>query len=105
MTRTTCFSIAALATSLLLASPAFAREGDVEACMDKAEGDDCTRADGDPGVCQPDDSDPDVLECDDDALADDSVQGCSTSGRPIGDTAALLVAGAALGLSRLRRRR
>jgi hypothetical protein len=105
MTRTTRFSIAALATSLLLASPAFAREGDVEACIDLAEGDDCTRADGDPGICQPDDSDPDVLECDDDALADDAAQGCSASGRPLGDASGLVLVGAALGLSRLRRRR
>ena len=102
MTRITCMSIVTVATSLLLASPTLAKEGDVEACIDKVEGDDCTRADGDVGVCQPDESDPNVLKCDDDAL-DDSSEGCNTTGRG-GDGAGLLLAAAALFASRFRRR-
>lgn len=50
-----------------LSTPAYARDGDEEACEGKEAGDPCTRSRGEEGTCQPDDSDPDVLTCDDDA--------------------------------------
>ncbi len=40
--------------------------GDNDGCADLDEGDACVRKDGRNGVCKPDDSDPGVLECDDD---------------------------------------
>lgn len=62
--RISCAAVVAL----LWSATAFAKEGDVEACAGLEAGDGCTRADGDPGVCQPDDSDPNVIKCDDDGL-------------------------------------
>lgn len=59
---------AALALGLASSSSALAKEGDIEACEGLAVGDACTRLDGDPGVCQPDASDPNVIKCDDDGL-------------------------------------
>jgi hypothetical protein len=61
----------------LVSGAAWGREGDEEACVDLFEGDACTRDDGSEGTCLPDDSDPDVLKCDDDGL---SGGGTSTSG-------------------------
>lgn len=68
---------------LLGAATADAREGDEAACEGLVEGDDCTRANGDAGLCQPDDSDPEVLVCDDDGLGSSDGSGssdCSTAG-------------------------
>ncbi|MFN7147283.1 MAG: hypothetical protein ACK4YP_26180, partial [Myxococcota bacterium] len=60
-------SVLGVATLLFaLSTPAFARDGDEEACEGKEAGDPCTRSRGDEGTCQPDDSDPTVLKCDDD---------------------------------------
>ncbi len=41
------------------------------ACVELAEGDMCTRDDGQAGTCVPDDSDPGVLECEDDHGSND----------------------------------
>jgi MYXO-CTERM domain-containing protein len=110
----------ALALSLAFATvagPALADDADKAACADKAEGDDCTRGDGDPGVCVPDDSDP-VLTCEDDAgssgrgsgsgdssadSSDDDTStgdGCSAGGAPGSGLGALLLAGLALAARR-----
>ena len=74
--------IAALASCLVLDAPALADEADKAACANLDEGDACTRGDGDPGTCVPDESDPAVLTCEDEgeggAAADD---GCSASGQ------------------------
>lgn len=57
---------------------AFAKDGDEEACVGLQDGDACVRADGDPGVCQPDESDVNILVCDDDGqVGDDSSGGTS----------------------------
>lgn len=53
---------------LAASSSSFAKEGDIEACEGLEDGDACTRADGDAGICQPDASDPGVITCDDDGL-------------------------------------
>jgi hypothetical protein len=98
-----------LFTVLLTATAAFAKDGDEEACAGLEVGDDCTRADGDPGVCQEDTSDPGVLTCDDDALGaggggdtdTSSSGGCRVAGVQGGAALSLL----ALGLLRRRARR
>lgn len=77
-----------LFSATVLAAPmALADDEDKAACVDLDEGDDCTRGDGDPGVCIPDESDPNVLTCDDDTLSSGgggsnsgSGDGCSASG-------------------------
>ncbi|HHH28158.1 MAG TPA: hypothetical protein ENK57_07415 [Polyangiaceae bacterium] len=63
---------------------AYADAEDKAACVDLAEGDDCARGDGDPGICIPDESDPNVLTCDDDAAASDAMDGdgCTVGGDP-----------------------
>lgn len=100
------------------AAPAFADDADKAACADKSEGDDCTRGDGDPGTCVPDDSDP-VLTCEDDAgSADDSSSsdddssddssssgGCSAGGAPASSGGAPIAGALALALGIARRRR
>ena len=53
---------------------ALANDEDKAACADLQEGDECTRKDGDAGVCVPDDSDP-VLTCEDDVS--DNLGGCA----------------------------
>ena len=99
------------AASLLVTSTAFADDADKAACAALDEGDDCTRGDGRAGTCIPDDSDPNVLTCDDDASGlDDSSDdgGCSVGARSAaaGSPAALLAMGigAAFALSRRSRR-
>ncbi|NUP14299.1 MAG: hypothetical protein HOW73_50350 [Polyangiaceae bacterium] len=108
--------------SILLATVAFAPaiasadDADKAACADLDEGDECTRGDGDPGFCIPDESDANVLTCDDDRSAggtggssagDDnsSGAGCSASSGAANASGAILVALAGLGISAARRRR
>ncbi len=66
----------------LLVAPAIASadEADKAACADLDEGDDCTRGDGGPGTCIPDESDPDVLTCDDDSSSSSTGSGGSDDG-------------------------
>lgn len=81
------------------------RDADRIACADLSEGDECTEDDGDAGACKPDDSDPNVLECDDDALAGSSSSGgCSAAGTTGAASTGVLV-GLALALSALRGRK
>lgn len=84
------------------------KDGDELACASLAEGDACTEEDGDAGFCVPDDSDPNVLECDDDGAssASSSSLGCSTaaSGAAGGGAFALLALVAAVGVRRRPRR-
>ena len=103
------------------AAPARADQADKDACASLDEGDDCTRGDGGSGVCVPDESDPGVLTCDDDASAggsgsgddgsgDDSSGGralaCSASdGAPSGGAAPLAFALGAIALVAWGRRR
>ncbi len=105
----------ALAASFF-ASPVLADDADKAACADLDEGDECTRGDGDPGVCIPDESDTGVLSCDDDTLgsgsssssgssSDDGTSGCSASGRRTANDGMLAVGVAAVGLALLRRKR
>jgi hypothetical protein len=97
--------------TLLSTGAALAKEGDVEACSGKSQGDACTRADGDAGTCSPDDSDPNVLTCDDDATGaggsssgDDG--GCSGSdGSTTSSSNAPVAAFALLGLGAFGRTR
>ncbi|NUO49401.1 MAG: hypothetical protein HOV80_11150 [Polyangiaceae bacterium] len=104
-----CF--ATLLTGALLFSPAvaFADDADKAACASLEEGDDCTRGDGDPGVCSRDESDANVLTCDDDAIgsgsggSDDGSSGCSASGHAEGSIAGVLLALGALLTARARR--
>jgi hypothetical protein len=111
--RSTVFGVALAGLVSLAATPALADDEDKAACADLDEGDDCTRGDGDPGTCIPDDSDSSVLSCDDDASGsgaggsggdDSSSGGCNAngSGDPIG-----WLSGAALmaGLAFIKRRR
>jgi hypothetical protein len=98
--RSTVFGVALAGFVTLAATPALADDADKAACANLEEDDDCTRGDGDPGVCIPDESDPDVLTCDDDSSGtggsggdDSSSGGCSAGGGdPIGwlATASLL---------------
>lgn len=75
---------------------AFAKDGDEEACVGLVDGDACVRADGDAGVCQPDESDASILVCDDDGASGSdsgSGSGCdSGSGAPVGWLAMALLA-------------
>jgi len=57
---------AAFLAAGLAPARALADDADKAACASLDEGDDCTRGDGDPGVCIPDESDTNVLTCDDD---------------------------------------
>lgn len=63
---------------LLWGAPALAREGDAEACDGLEVGDDCTRSDGDAGVCEEDRSDPNVVVCEDGAGSGSA--DCGTAG-------------------------
>lgn len=113
--------LAALSLAVALATasaPALADDDDKAACADKAEGDACTRGDGDAGVCVPDDSDP-VLTCEDDVGStsgsgstsggsddssdDSSSGGCSAAGSPASPAGALALVGLALAAARSRR--
>lgn len=107
--RSTVFGVALTGLVSLVAMPAFADDADKAACANLEEDDDCTRGDGGPGVCIPDESDPNVLTCDDDSSGtggsggDDASGGCSAGGGdPIG-----WLAGASLlvGLAFVKRRR
>ena len=68
----TSFLLTTLLSAAVTFVPAlsYADDADKAACVDLDEGDDCTRGDGGPGVCIPDESDPDVLTCDDDPSED-----------------------------------
>lgn len=91
---------------------AHADDADKAACVDLDEGDDCTRGDGGPGVCIPDESDPDVLTCDDDpgvdnsggGSSDDGGAGCAAAPSASGSPVVALV-GLALALAARARRR
>ncbi len=66
----------ALGFALVLTAPlASADDDDKAACVNLEEGDACTRGDGDPGFCFPDESDPQVLTCDDDGAGGDGSSG------------------------------
>lgn len=88
--------------AMLVTTSAFAKDGDEEACAGLDVGDACTRADGDPGTCQEDTSDPGVITCDDDtptggASGSDtdgssSGGGCDVGGAPAGVLVGLLAA-------------
>lgn len=109
MFRSIVFGVALTGLVSLAATPAFADAADKAACADLEEGDDCTRGDGGPGTCIPDESDADVLTCDDDASGtggsggDDSSGGCSAGG---GDPIGWLASASLLaGLAFVKRRR
>jgi MYXO-CTERM domain-containing protein len=95
-----------LVVSTVSANAAFADEADKAACVDLEEGDACTRGDGDPGTCVPDESDPDVLTCEDEAGAGGAASGeggCSSAGqhgRAPGAALAVAVAGLLVGRRR-----
>jgi uncharacterized protein (TIGR03382 family) len=104
MNRSASLFALALASSLAFTSGfAFADEADKAACVDKSEGDECTRGDGDPGFCEVDESD-DVLSCDDDG-ASSSSGGCSASATDPGSLTGLAGVIGALALVRRRRSR
>ena len=54
-----------------------ANDANEAACVELSEGDDCVRGDGDAGTCLPDDSDPDVLTCEDGPGTDEDGGGVS----------------------------
>ncbi len=82
------------------------READRIECADLAEGDSCTESDGDAGACKVDDSDPNVLECDDDTASssNSSSAGCNASGAEGTNSGALLLVGLALAVAGRRQR-
>jgi MYXO-CTERM domain-containing protein len=74
----------ALATSLAtFAATASADQADKDACVGLAEGDACTRGDGEPGFCAWDDTDP-VLTCEDatSSSSSSSSSGCDDDSDP-----------------------
>ena len=79
--RSLLVALSTAATLALVPTAALADQADKDACADLEEGDDCTRGDGGPGVCIPDESDTTVLTCDDDSsgTSDDSSSGCTTA--------------------------
>jgi MYXO-CTERM domain-containing protein len=81
------------------------READRIECAELSEGDSCTESDGDEGACKVDDSDPNVLECDDDAVASSSSAsaGCSASGGDATSSGVLLLLGLSLAVAGRRR--
>lgn len=109
MTFSKLFGVLLASASLFAALPAAADDADKAACASLDEGDDCTRGDGDPGVCIPDESDASVLTCDDDTSsgaggsADDNGSGCSATGRA-GSAGWLVIGGVALALASRGRR-
>ncbi|MBK6513174.1 MAG: hypothetical protein IPM79_06930 [Polyangiaceae bacterium] len=113
----TSFLLTTLLSAAVTFVPAlsYADDADKAACVDLDEGDDCTRGDGGPGVCIPDESDPDVLTCDDDpsedgggggSSSDSGGAGCAIGSGPSGAPllAVVGVALAAAGLGSRRRR-
>ena len=104
------FGLLFVGVSLLVALPAAADDADKAACASLEEGDDCTRGDGGPGVCIPDESDASVLTCDDDASSgaggssDDDSAGCSAAAGN-GSAGWLVVVGAAAAATLRGRRR
>lgn len=117
ITMTTSLRLFTACTALLLGlvtlpSIASANDEDKAACAALEEGDACERSDGSDGTCQPDESDPGVLTCEDDppsggsggsSSGSDDSEGCNLAG----DTrdAAFLAVALGLGLFSLRRRR
>jgi hypothetical protein len=87
---------------------AHADDGDKAACADLAEGDACTDSDGAEGTCVPDESDANVLTCEDSASVDDSSSGCSASASRGADRSSAWLAAlgfvTAIGASRRARR-
>jgi uncharacterized protein (TIGR03382 family) len=110
--RSSMLGISTAALLAVSATPALADQADKDACVGLEEDDDCTRGDGDPGFCIPDESDPNVLTCDDDTAGaggddgsggdDSSGSGCSASG---GAGSSLAGGGLIAGLIALARRR
>ena len=102
---------APIAIALAFASfttPLHADDADKAACADLAEGDACKDSDGADGTCVPDESDVNVLTCDDSASVDDSSGGCSASASRGADRSSAWLAAlgfvAAIGASRRARR-
>jgi hypothetical protein len=103
--------IALLVAFSFMPSLASANDEDKAACADLEEGDACERSDGSDGTCQPDESDPGVLSCEDDpsgggggsSSGSDDSTGCNLSGGT--RDAAFLTVALGLGLFSLRRRR
>lgn len=105
MNRSASLLALALASSLAFTSGlAFADDDDKAACVDKSEGDECTRGDGDPGYCEVDESD-DVLSCDDDGPSSGNSSGCSASANDPGSLFGMAGVLGALALVRRRRSR
>lgn len=75
MKKSILAALALSCASLLPTTASFANEGDVQACDGKTDGDDCTRSDGGAGTCQPDESDPAVLTCEDTGADDEACTG------------------------------
>ncbi|MEZ4439570.1 MAG: MYXO-CTERM sorting domain-containing protein [Polyangiaceae bacterium] len=101
------FTLLAAVGLALPAGIASADDADKAACVDLEEGDDCTRGDGGPGTCIPDESDANVLTCDDDGAGGsggDDGGGCSVSGQDPSSALPLLALGLGAVLVRRRRR-
>ncbi len=97
----------ALCSTTTLTSLAFADAADKAACANLKEDDACTRGDGRPGTCVPDESDPGVLTCDDDAGGggggggdDDGCSAAGSSSTGGGAVIPLLLAAVGVALSR-----
>ena len=105
-------AVASSAVLVAMASDARADDADKAACIDMDEGEACVDSDGEPGTCVADESDPNVLSCED---SDDDDGGNSTTnstndnddddGCSIGGRAALAPAFALVLLGLWRRRR
>lgn len=93
-------------TATTISPVALADDDDKAACAALEEGDDCTRGDGDPGFCIPDESDPNVLTCDDDTsgLDDADDGGCSVGGDAASSSLSLVPFGLVMWWLRRRRR-
>ncbi len=106
---------ASLTLVLLIGAQGTARADDADkaACVNKSEGDACERGDGDAGVCVPDESDANVLTCEDtvgggndDNSGDDSPSCSVTPSAAAPGLAGLLALGLLFGVrGRTRRRR
>lgn len=78
--RRTLTNLGATALFLTLASsPALADDADKAACASLDRGDACIRGNGDPGVCLPDESDPNVLTCEDTGTSSSGASGSNAS--------------------------
>ncbi len=86
MNKVTLHSTLAILSLLAFSPEARADDADKAACADLENGDDCVRGDGDEGTCVPDDSDPGVLTCEDEAF--DSMGDSGDDGSDGGNEAA-----------------